>query len=40
MSTVRFIADLHLSHTNMSIRRGFATVEEHDEHIITKWMQL
>jgi calcineurin-like phosphoesterase family protein len=37
MSTVRFIADLHLSHANMAKRRGFSTVEEHDEHIIAKW---
>jgi len=37
MSTVRFIADLHLSHTNMATRRGFSTVEQHDEHIIEKW---
>jgi calcineurin-like phosphoesterase family protein len=37
MSIVRFIADLHLSHTNMAKRRGFSTVEEHDEYIITKW---
>ena len=37
MFNVRFIADLHLSHTNMAIRRGFSTVEEHDEHIITEW---
>ena len=37
MSIVRFIADLHLSHANMAKRRGFSTVEEHDEHIITKW---
>ena len=37
MSKVRFIADLHLSHTNMALKRGFATVEEHDEHIIEKW---
>ena len=37
MSIVRFIADLHLSHTNMATRRGFSTVEEHDEHIIAKW---
>lgn len=37
MSRVFFIADLHLGHTNMSIKRGFATVEEHDEHIIEKW---
>ena len=37
MSIVRFIADLHLGHENMAKRRGFLTVEEHDEHIITKW---
>ena len=37
MSVVRFIADLHLSHTSMATRRGFSTVEEHDEHIIAKW---
>ena len=37
MSVVRFIADLHLSHTNMATRRGFSLVEEHDEHIIEKW---
>ena len=37
MSVVRFIADLHLSHTNMALKRGFSTVEEHDEHIIEKW---
>ena len=37
MAQVFFIADLHLSHTNMALHRGFATVEEHDEHIIAKW---
>jgi calcineurin-like phosphoesterase family protein len=37
MSIVRFIADLHLSHANMAKRRGFSTIEEHDEHIIAKW---
>ena len=37
MARVFFIADLHLSHTNMAIKRGFSTVEEHDEHIIAKW---
>lgn len=37
MSVVRFIADLHLSHTNMATLRGFSTVEEHDEYIIEKW---
>lgn len=37
MSIVRFIADLHLGHTNMALHRGFSSVEEHDEHIIAKW---
>jgi calcineurin-like phosphoesterase family protein len=37
MSQVRFIADLHLSHQNMAKRRGFSTIEEHDEHVITQW---
>jgi calcineurin-like phosphoesterase family protein len=37
MSIVHFIADLHLSHTNMALKRGFSTVEEHDEYIIEKW---
>ena len=37
MARVFFIADLHLSHTNMALKRGFATVEEHDEYIIAKW---
>ena len=33
----RYIADLHLSHTNMAIKRGFSTTEEHDQYIIQKW---
>jgi len=37
MSKVRFITDLHLGHTNMALKRGFATVEEHDEYIISQW---
>ena len=37
MSNVRFIADLHFSHTSMAIKRGFSTVEEHDEYIIKQW---
>ena len=37
MSLVRFIADLHLGHTNMALHRGFFTVEQHDEHIIAQW---
>ena len=37
MATVRFIADLHLGHKNMALKRGFTTVEQHDEYIIEKW---
>lgn len=37
MSNVRFIADLHLSHLNMALKRGFKSVEEHDNHIIEQW---
>jgi len=37
MSTIRFIADLHLGHTNMALHRGFSSVEEHDEYIIQKY---
>lgn len=37
MSIVRFIGDLHLGHINMAIKRGFKTVEDHDNHIIQCW---
>ena len=37
MSNVRFIADLHLGHNSMSIKRGFHDVFYHDETIIDKW---
>lgn len=37
MSVVRFIADLHLGHINMALKRGFNTVEDHDNHIIECW---
>lgn len=37
MAQVRFIADLHFGHVNMAKKRGFATVEEHDEFIIAQW---
>jgi calcineurin-like phosphoesterase family protein len=36
-STTRYIADLHLSHLNMAIKRGFSSIEEHDELIIERW---
>lgn len=34
MSHVRYIADLHLGHKNMAIKRGFKGHEDHDQHII------
>jgi len=37
MSNVRFIADLHLGHKNMAIKRGFHDEFYHDQHIIDKW---
>ena len=37
MSTVRFIADLHLGHDNMAKRRGFQSTADHDNHIISRW---
>jgi calcineurin-like phosphoesterase family protein len=37
MSRVFVISDLHLSHENMAIKRGFKDVLEHDEYIIKKW---
>ena len=30
-------SDPHFGHKNMAIKRGFETVEEHDEHIVEKW---
>ena len=37
MSRVFTISDLHFSHLNMAIRRGFKDEIEHDEHIIKSW---
>lgn len=37
MSRVFYIADLHLGHENMAIKRGFKNSEEHDNHLIEKW---
>lgn len=31
------ISDLHLSHLNMAIKRGFKNIEEHDQFIIDRW---
>jgi len=37
MSVVRFIADLHLGHENMAIKRGFESAEIQDEFIVKQW---
>lgn len=37
MSNVFFIADTHFGHRKVSELRGFASVEEHDEHLIAAW---
>ena len=37
MSRVFVISDLHLSHKNMAIKRGFKDELEHDNFIIQKW---
>lgn len=37
MSMVYTISDLHLGHVNMAKYRGFESVEEHDERIISNW---
>lgn len=34
---IYMIGCLHLGHTNMALKRGFETVEEHDNHIIKMW---
>ncbi len=34
---VYVISDLHLGHKNMSIKRGFDTVDQHDAFIISQW---
>ena len=37
MSRVFVISDLHLSHENMAKHRGFNSIEEHDNLIISNW---
>ncbi len=37
MGNIFVIADLHFSHLNMAIRRGFSSIEEHDEFIIKSY---
>lgn len=39
MSKVFIISDLHFSHLNMAKRRGFDSIEEHDNFIIERWNQ-
>jgi calcineurin-like phosphoesterase family protein len=37
MGEVYVISDLHLGHLNMALKRGFSSVEEHDQYIIDQW---
>lgn len=37
MSKRYIISDLHFSHRNMALKRGFSDEIEHDNHIITSW---
>jgi len=37
MSIVRIISDLHFSHLNMAIKRGFKDQWEMNDHIVEKW---
>jgi calcineurin-like phosphoesterase family protein len=37
MSEIYLISDPHFGHTNMALKRGFKSVEEHDEHIVECW---
>lgn len=36
-ANIYVISDLHLSHHNMAISRGFDNIEQHDNHIIDSW---
>ena len=37
MADIYFISDPHFGHINMALKRGFDTVEEHDELIVSNW---
>lgn len=37
MGNIRIISDLHFSHKNMAIKRGFKDEIEHDDFIIEQW---
>lgn len=37
MGKLYVISDLHFGHKNMAIKRGFESVEDHDNHIISSW---
>ena len=34
-----FIGDLHFGHEKVSNIRGFASTDEHDDHIVESWLQ-
>lgn len=37
MNKTFYISDLHISHTNIAERRGFGSIEEHDQYIYSQW---
>ena len=37
MGRIFVISDLHFSHKNMALKRGFNSIEEHDNYIIERW---
>lgn len=37
MSKIFLFSDPHFGHTNMALKRGFKSVEEHDEYIVSQW---
>jgi calcineurin-like phosphoesterase family protein len=37
MSTTFVTSDLHVGHRNQAVRRGFASVQDHDAALIEKW---
>ncbi len=40
MSKIYLFSDPHFGHTNMALKRGFKSVEEHDEYIVCQWNKI
>lgn len=37
MNNIFYISDLHIGHKNIAKRRGFGSIQEHDQYIFHKW---